>query len=183
MNTDKAHLAASESESPAAVLEQVLAVFDRLVKGEPLHQVVGETRITRKILLAKVVAERERELLCCATTAVRDLDAGYQSKDIAAPFGGQGLDSLMIECVTHLRSQGENDDGAWDIEATRNIPVRTARGTASVEGGDEKPDPGPGLRFSQIKDAVIAAGFTVVEMELPEVDMNQFLGIPNSPKP
>jgi hypothetical protein len=64
----------------------------------------------------------DRELLVLATTALRDLYVGYPHKEIAAS-GGQGLEKLLRELVSHLRSHGVNDEGGWDCDVTDDIPV------------------------------------------------------------
>lgn len=60
--------------------------------------------------------------LALATTALVDLHNGYPHKEIAAAQG-LGLTTLITELVDAQRSSGYDDEGAWDIEGTRHIPV------------------------------------------------------------
>lgn len=62
------------------------------------------------------------ELLALCATALRDLNMGYQHREIAAN-SGHGLDVLLADAVAHLRGLGIDDEGGWDCEATRGIPV------------------------------------------------------------
>lgn len=63
------------------------------------------------------------QLLTAATTAIRDLQAGYRDDDIVAP-SGRGVNTLLRDLVTYLRENGVDDEGAWDCAATADIEVR-----------------------------------------------------------
>lgn len=63
------------------------------------------------------------KLLTTATTAIRDLQAGYRNEDIIAP-SGRGVNALLRDLVTYLRGNGVDDEGAWDCDATEGIAVR-----------------------------------------------------------
>jgi len=54
---------------------------------------------------------KERELLIRATTALRDIYMGYNPKDVDT----NGVDDLIMELVIHLRQQGVDDEGGWEI--------------------------------------------------------------------
>lgn len=62
------------------------------------------------------------DLLATATTAVFDLHKGYSENELAASQGS-GFDSLAVELVTALRVRGIDDEGAWTVPATNEIPV------------------------------------------------------------
>jgi len=59
----------------------------------------------------KTNMSKERDLLIRATTALRDLHMGYKPKDVDA----NGVDNLIMELVIHLRQQGVDDEGGWEI--------------------------------------------------------------------
>lgn len=61
-------------------------------------------------------------LLALATAGLRDLHVGFPESEIASS-NGVGLDCLLRELVGHLRSRGYDDEGGWDCEATKDIPV------------------------------------------------------------
>jgi hypothetical protein len=63
------------------------------------------------------------DLLTAATTALRDLYAGYPEGEVAAP-SGKGVKALLRDLVTYLRENGVDDEGAWDCDATEGIEVR-----------------------------------------------------------
>jgi hypothetical protein len=63
------------------------------------------------------------QLLTTATTAIRDIQAGYRDNDIVAP-SGRGVNALLRDLVTYLRENGVDDEGAWDCDATEGIAVR-----------------------------------------------------------
>jgi len=67
--------------------------------------------------------EKCTELLAAATTALRDLYAGYPESEIAAP-SGKGVKVLLRDLVAYLRGSGFDDEGSWDCDATEGIEVR-----------------------------------------------------------
>jgi hypothetical protein len=120
------------------ILEKMSAVLDRLANGETFNDVVEDTGITTLVsqtLSGKIVAaeERDRELLQYAASALRDIRAGCAPKDLASPGNG-GLDDLLVQTVTHLRSQGVDDEGGWDCDITREIPVLNIPAQAPSSG-------------------------------------------------
>lgn len=66
-----------------------------------------------------------QEMLMLATTALRDLYAGYPEGEIAAREGS-GLRALVRELVEHQRGQGIDDEKGWDCDVTEDIPVDPA---------------------------------------------------------
>jgi hypothetical protein len=67
--------------------------------------------------------DRSTQLLAAATTAIRDLQAGYPANEIVAP-SGMGVDTLLRDLVAYLRGIGFDDEGSWDCDATDGIEVR-----------------------------------------------------------
>jgi hypothetical protein len=65
------------------------------------------------------------DLLSTATTAIRDLYAGYPESEIAGP-SGMGVKTLLRDLVAYLRGNGVDDEGSWDCDATEGIAVRRA---------------------------------------------------------
>lgn len=62
------------------------------------------------------------QLLQYAATALRDLDMGYPSREIASPTG-QGLEDLLVTLTGYLRGLGLDDEGALAHPVTQDIPV------------------------------------------------------------
>ena len=77
---------------------------------------------------------KSADLLGLSASALRDISMGYPPDELAGPGGKVGLNSLLRELVRTLRTDGIDDDGAWDCEATRDIPLARNCATAQTLG-------------------------------------------------
>lgn len=66
---------------------------------------------------------RDEEILCIVTSALRDLSEDWPAQEIVALDGEEGLKALLRGLVTELRGRGINDEGGWDCDVTKDIPV------------------------------------------------------------
>lgn len=71
------------------------------------------------------------EMLALATTALRDLSAGYPAKEISGR-SGMGLTTLLKDLVMFCRDNGIDDEGGWGLDARDNPDSATVPGTGTA---------------------------------------------------
>ena len=70
--------------------------------------------------------QQDQNILMFAASGLRDKLKHYPDSEICALHGRMGLDVLVRDVVRHLRERGVDDEGAWECDATKDIPVSPA---------------------------------------------------------
>ena len=89
----------------------------------------------------ELLADRNRllELLAIATTALRDVEMGYQPREVYTgdlDTDEPGLAGALRGLVRELRGRGIDDEGGWDTSVTEDIPVAGAQQGDANEADD-----------------------------------------------